>query len=107
MCILMRALLYFAIAYRYSLCYGKDVHRFISSPDTFYMFRNTYGDTASHEGASTIPSSIFAVYELGFALATPAIIACALGGTVRLDASAIFAAFANYLLFLLRISQIK
>lgn len=69
---------------RYSLCYGKDVGRFISSPSTFYMFHDTYGQTASHLGASTIPSSILAVYELGFALATPAIVACALGGNVVL-----------------------
>lgn len=65
---------------RYSLCYGEDVGKFIGLPQTFYMFKNTYGQAATHLGASTIPSSIAAMYELGFALVTPAIIASSLAG---------------------------
>ena len=46
------------------------------------MFSDTYGQAASFAGADTIPRSIFAVYELGFALVTAAIIASSLTGTV-------------------------
>jgi len=45
------------------------------------MFKNTYGEAASQIGASTIPSSIAAMYELGFALVAPAIVTCSLSGT--------------------------
>lgn len=68
------------VHHRYSLCYGEDVGRSIGLPQTFYMFKNTYGQAATHLGASTIPSSIAAMYELGFALVTPAIIASSLSG---------------------------
>lgn len=56
------------------------MNRFIGNPHTFYMFRNTYGQAATQVGASTIPSAILAVYELGFALAAPTIAACSLAG---------------------------
>lgn len=54
--------------------------RFIGLPQSFYMFKNTYGEAATHIGAGTIPSSIAAMYELGFALVAPAIVACSLSG---------------------------
>jgi ammonia channel protein AmtB len=68
---------------RYSLCYGKDIGRFVGNPDTFYMFRNTYGQPGDQLGAETVPSAIVAIYELGFALAAPTMIACSLAGTVN------------------------
>eukprot|EP01032_Pedospumella_encystans_P014241 gene14241-16371_t len=71
------------ILFTYSLCYGKDVGRFIGLPQTFYMFKNTYGEAATQIGASTIPSSIAAMYELGFALVAPAIITCSLSDRVN------------------------
>jgi ammonia channel protein AmtB len=67
---------------RYSLCYGKDIGRFVGNPDTFYMFRNTYGQPGNQLGAETVPSAIVAIYELGFALVAPTMIACSLAGTV-------------------------
>lgn len=70
---------------RYSLCYGKDVGRFLGMPQTFYMFKDTYGQAATHIGASTIPSSIAAMYELGFALVAPAIVACSLSGMTSFE----------------------
>jgi ammonium transporter, Amt family len=68
----------------YSMCYGDDVGRFIGNPKSYYMFSDTYGRAATEQvGGSTIPSSVFAVYELGFPLLTAGILACSLEGTVN------------------------
>lgn len=80
------------IIFTFSLSYGKDVHGngIMGYPYTYYMFRSTTGDNAGRNGAPTIPNSIFAVYELGFALVTPTIIAASLAGRVNLNSFLIF-----------------
>ncbi len=66
------------------MTYGKDAHRngILGYPITYYMFARTIGETGALNGATTIPNNIFAVFELGFALVTPTIIACSLHGKV-------------------------
>jgi Amt family ammonium transporter len=79
--------------YRFSLSYGKDAkgNGILGYPLTYYMFKNTWPqDSAALNGASLIPNSIFAVYELGFALVTPTIIAASLSGRVNLFGFLIF-----------------
>jgi Amt family ammonium transporter len=74
------------VLFSFSLIYGKDAgtNGILSYPKSFYMFSNTIGETAEHNGADTIPNNIFAVFELGFALVTPTIIACSLHGRTGL-----------------------
>lgn len=68
----------------FSLSYGNDVNgdRIYGLPTTYVMFRNTYAHPASRNEAGTIPISIFAVYELGFALVTPCIILSSIYGRI-------------------------
>lgn len=74
------------VLFSFSLIYGKDAGRngVLSYPRSYYMFANTINEVESWNGANTIPASIFAVFELGFALVTPTIIACSLHGRTGL-----------------------
>jgi Amt family ammonium transporter len=54
------------------------------------MFYATWEDNASQNGASTITNSIFAVYELSFALVTATLITASLAGRVNLNSFLIF-----------------
>lgn len=76
----------------FSLCYGKDAHAngIIGLPITYHMFKQTTNTAAMYAGAPTVPASIFAVYELGFALLTPAIIVSSLGGRLNLNGFLLF-----------------
>jgi len=81
------------VLFTFSLSYGKDAkgNGILGYPLTYYMFKNTWPqDSAALNGASLIPNSIFAVYELGFALVTPTIIAASLSGRVNLFGFLIF-----------------
>jgi hypothetical protein len=46
------------------------------------MFKQTTGQTASFNDAPTITNGIFAMFELGFALLSPTIVAASLSGIV-------------------------
>ena len=80
------------VLFTFSLAYGKDAHKngIIGLPITYHMFKGTTGETAALDYAWTIPASIFAVYELGFALVTPAIIISSLGGRLNLNGFLLF-----------------
>lgn len=56
--------------------YGEDANgqNFMGFPATYYMFRDV-GARPAAELAPTVPCSIYAVFELGFALLTPTIVA--------------------------------
>jgi Amt family ammonium transporter len=62
------------ILFTYSLVWGGDAHGdgILGWPKTFYMFHNT-GAKPDHN-APLIPSSIFAIFELAFAILTPTIV---------------------------------
>ncbi len=60
----------------FSLVYGEDANgqNFLGFPSTYYMFRDV-GARPATELAPTVPCSIYAVFELCFALLTPTIVA--------------------------------
>lgn len=64
------------LRYSFSLVYGEDANgqHFLGFPSTYYMFRDV-GARPAAELAPTIPCSIYAVFELCFALLTPTIVA--------------------------------
>ncbi len=70
------------LSFRFSLAYGKDAkgNGIIGYPITYYFFHNTFDTTAALNNAGTIANSIFAVYELGFAIITAALVTISLAG---------------------------
>ena len=57
----------------FSLAFGDSFHGLIGNPFTFWMFRGVTG--ATHPTLSpTIPLALFALFQLKFAIITPALI---------------------------------
>ena len=74
----------------FSLAFGDSVHGLIGDPRTFFMF--TCVGTSTHpDFAPTIPLVVFALFQLKFAIITPALITGSFAERVR---------FSSYLLFM-------
>jgi Amt family ammonium transporter len=74
----------------FSLAFGDSLHGVIGNPATYFMF--THVGAATHPDlAPTIPLVVFAVFQLKFAIITPALITGSFAERVR---------FTSYLLFL-------
>src|SRR5215475_8557292 len=74
----------------FSLAFGDSVHGLIGDPRTFFMF--TRVGALTHPGlAPTIPLILFALFQLKFAIITPALITGSFAERVR---------FTSYLLFM-------
>ena len=74
----------------FSLAFGDSIHGLIGNPLTFFMF--TRVGAATHPGlAPTIPLILFALFQLKFAIITPALITGSFAERVR---------FTSYLLFM-------
>src|SRR5438093_8734250 len=74
----------------FSLAFGDSINGLIGDPRTFFMF--TRVGTLTHPGlAPTIPLLMFALFQLKFAIITPALITGSFAERVR---------FSSYLLFL-------
>lgn len=69
------------------MVYGKDAkgNGVLGYPGTFYMFHDTTGESAAMNGAANIPNSIFAVFELGFALLSAGIVTSSVAGRIQLN----------------------
>jgi Amt family ammonium transporter len=78
----------------FSLAFGDSVGGLIGNPATFFMFRHMGADT--HPAlAPTIPLIMFALFQLKFAIITPALITGSFAERVR---------FTSYLLFMVLFS---
>src|SRR5581483_1827987 len=78
----------------FSLAFGESIHGVIGDPRTFFMF--THVGTATHPDlAPTIPLILFALFQLKFAIITPALITGSFAERVR---------FTSYLLFMVLFS---
>ena len=74
----------------FSLCFGDSLQGLIGNPFTFFMFRGVGG--ATHPDLSpTIPLVLFALFQLKFAIITPALITGSFAERVR---------FSSYILFM-------
>ncbi len=78
----------------FSLSFGESFHGLVGNPLTFLMFRGV-GDATSKDLAPTIPLMIFAMFQLKFAIITPALITGSFAERVR---------FSSYLLFIVLFS---
>ena len=73
----------------FSLAFGDSIGGFIGNPFTFLMFRGV-GEASHPDLAATIPLAMFALFQLKFAIITPALITGAFAERVR---------FSSYMLF--------
>jgi len=73
----------------FSLSFGDSFHGLIGDPRTFFMFSGVGGETHP-DLAPTIPLLLFALFQLKFAIITPALITGAFAERVRFKAYVIF-----------------
>lgn len=76
-------------AFGFSLAFGEDGGHVIGSPKTYYLFRGVDGQT-NPDLCPTIPLALFAMFQLKFAIITPALTVGAFAERIR---------FSSYLLF--------
>src|SRR5215467_8531710 len=74
----------------FSLAFGDSIHGVIGNPGTFFMFSRV-GTSTHPDLAPTIPLIMFALFQLKFAIITPALITGSFAERVR---------FTSYLLFM-------
>ncbi|HZT75403.1 MAG TPA: ammonium transporter [Vicinamibacterales bacterium] len=74
----------------FSLAFGTSIHGVIGDPRTFFMFTRV-GTSTHPDLAPTIPLILFALFQLKFAIITPALITGSFAERVR---------FTSYLLFM-------
>jgi Amt family ammonium transporter len=73
----------------FSLSFGDSFHGLIGDPRTFFMFSGVGGETHP-DLAPTIPLLLFALFQLKFAIITPALITGAFAERVRFKAYVVF-----------------
>lgn len=78
------------VVFGFSLVFGDSMGGVIGNPSTYFMFNNVM-ERAPWENAPTIPFALFAIYQLKFAIITPALITGAFAERVR---------FTSYVLFI-------
>ncbi len=74
----------------FSLCFGDSLGGIIGDPRTFFMFRNVTGATHA-ELSPTIPLILFAIFQMKFAIITPALITGSFAERVRFSSYTLFA----------------
>lgn len=75
----------------FSLCFGDSINGIIGDPSTFFFFKGVNSGTPK----GTIPLSLFAVFQLMFAIITPGLIVGAVAERIR---------FTSYILFIVLFS---
>lgn len=75
----------------FSLTFGDDIGGIIGNPMTFFMFKDV-GTSVSQLLAPTIPLALFALFQMKFAILTPALITGSFAERVR---------FSSYIVFML------
>lgn len=78
----------------FSLAFGDSIGGIIGNPFTYFAFKNV-GPEPNPNFSSTIPFLLFALFQLKFAIITPALITGSFAGRVR---------FRSYILFMLLFS---
>lgn len=73
----------------FSIAFGDDIGGIIGNPFTYMMFKNV-GTAPNATFAATIPFALFAVYQLKFAIITPALITGGLAERIRFSSLMLF-----------------
>ena len=82
------------VAVGFSLCFGESIGGVIGNPTTFFMYRGV-GMFTHPDFAPTIPFALFSLFQLKFAIITPALISGAFAERVK---------FSSYLIFMVLFS---
>lgn len=77
------------VMFGFSLAFGADYHGFIGNPATFFMMKGTLGNS-TWSLMPTVPLILFAMFQLKFAVITPALITGAFAERIRFNAYLIF-----------------
>ena len=86
------------VAVGFSLAFGESIGGFIGSPLSYLMFRGV--GSATHPDLSpTIPLALFAMFQLKFAIITPALITGAFAERVRFSAYVLFLVLFSVLIY--------
>lgn len=78
------------VAIGFSLCFGESIGGIIGNPMTYFMYRGV-GMSTHPDFAPTIPFALFSLFQLKFAIITPALISGAFAERVK---------FSSYLIFM-------
>src|SRR3569833_349609 len=82
----------------FSLAFGDSIGGIIGNPSTYFMMRGMLGN-ATWKLAPTIPLLLFAMYQLKFAIITPALITGAFAGRIRFNSYIIFLCLFSIFIF--------
>lgn len=77
------------VVFGFSLAFGDDIGGIIGSPSTFFMMKGMLGNNV-WPGMPTVPIALFAMFQLKFAVITPALITGAFAERVRFNSYLIF-----------------
>jgi Amt family ammonium transporter len=82
----------------FSLAFGDSIHGLIGNPSTYFMMKGMLGQ-ASWKLAPSIPLLLFAMYQLKFAIITPALITGAFAERIRFNSYIIFLCLFSIFIF--------
>ncbi|WP_413666402.1 ammonium transporter [Mucilaginibacter sp. Mucisp86] len=82
----------------FSLAFGDSFHGLIGNPSTYFMMKGMLGN-ATWKAAPTIPLLLFAMYQLKFAIITPALITGAFAERIRFNSYIIFLVLFSIFIF--------
>jgi Amt family ammonium transporter len=82
----------------FSLCFGDSLGGFIGNPSTFFFFKGVTSG-APWSLAPTIPLSLFALFQLMFAIITPGLVVGAVAERIRFTAYILFIALFSLLVY--------
>ena len=82
----------------FSLAFGDSFHGIIGNPSTYFMMKGMLGN-ATWKLAPTIPLLLFAMYQLKFAIITPALITGAFAERIRFNSYIVFLCLFSIFIF--------
>lgn len=82
----------------YSLCFGSDIGGFIGSPGSHLFFKDV-ASGAPWSLAPTIPLTLFALFQLMFAVITPGLVVGAVAERIRFTAYVLFTVLFSLLVY--------
>jgi len=82
----------------YSLCFGSDIGGFIGNPTSHFFFKDV-ASGAPWSLAPTIPLTLFALFQLMFAVITPGLVVGAVAERIRFTAYVLFTVLFSLLVY--------
>lgn len=82
----------------YSLCFGESINGIIGNPATHFMFKGV-ASGKPWTFATTIPLTLFALFQLMFAIITPGLVVGAVAERIRFTAYILFIALFSLLVY--------